>query len=59
MLRIEEEKNRVGWNNPVNEGDTEIEDMFDRVHRHPGPWAGVDIVVMQVVYAIIKGLPMD
>lgn len=59
VLGIEQKMNGVRGNDPVNQRDAEIEHVFDRMHRHAGPRAGVDIVMVQVMNAVVQRLPVD
>ena len=43
----------------VDQDNAKIEDVLDRVHGHAGPWAGIDVLVMQIVHRLIERLPMN
>ena len=45
-LGVEEEVDGVRWYNPVDQQHAEIDEMFDRMHRHAGPRAWVDVFVV-------------
>ena len=48
-LQGEHGVDRVRGHNPVQQHDLEKDDMFDRVHRQTGPWAGIDVLEMDIM----------
>ena len=46
QLRIKEKMERMRRDHKMNHHDTEVEQMFDRMHGQPRPWARIGIHVM-------------
>ena len=42
-----DQMHRMRRHNEVNKGCAEIEQMFNRMHAEPGPWADIGIAMMQ------------
>ena len=42
----------------MHEHGRQVEDMFDWMHRHTGPRAGVDVSMVQTVYGAIQRWPV-
>ena len=59
MLDVEKEMQGAGWNDKVDQRAAKIEQMLQRVHRQPGPGAGVGVEVMHAVYIFKQGPPMN
>lgn len=49
VLRVEQKMDRMRRDNPVNQHDAEVQEMFDRMHRQAGPRAGIDVLVVEIV----------
>lgn len=50
--QVENDVDGVGCDGKVDEDRTEIEGMFNRMHRQAGPWADIAVAVVQCVEAI-------
>jgi len=49
MHEMENRVDRVGGNHPMQKNTREIKDMLDRMHRQPGPWPDIDVLVVQIM----------
>ena len=49
LLKLKDKVDRMRGQNNVDQHGTEIADMLHRMHRHPRPWADIDVAVMERV----------
>src|SRR5262245_17717395 len=59
MQQMEQRVQRMRRNDPMDEDPGEIEKVLDRMHREAGPWAGIDVGVMQSMRHPVERRPMD
>ena len=59
MLKMENEMQRVGRNEKVDQRPTEIEEMLNWMHRQPGPGSGIGVQMVDTVNIFKQRPPMN
>jgi hypothetical protein len=59
LFAVEEEVDGMGWDNEMDQDDTEVEEVLDGMHGQPGPRAGIGVFVVQIMGGLVERPPVD
>ena len=59
VLGVEEKMDRVRRHHEVDQDHAEIQEMLHGMHGQPGPRAGVDVLVMQIMHGLVERRPVN